>query len=98
MIPNPAYTYFVGSPDLRRPVDTVFHNFMPGEEHTYTSHHIPLTLEQMKAIDLGGPMRIVVEDFTTAPTSSSTRMPPTPACCWRWKTARTTATRRSTPT
>ena len=37
---------------------------MPGEEHTYTSRRIPLTLEQMKAIDLGGPIRVVVEDFT----------------------------------
>ena len=42
----------------------MLHNFMPGGEHTYTSHRIPLTLEQMKAIDLGGPLRIVVEDFT----------------------------------
>ncbi len=59
--PNPAYTYFVG-PDLGG--DGKFHNFMPNEEHTYTSRRIPLTLEQMKAVDLGGPVRIVVEDFT----------------------------------
>jgi len=59
--PNPAYTYFV-APDLGG--DGKFHNFMPGEEHTYTSHHIPLTLQQMAAVDLGGPVRIVVEDFT----------------------------------
>ncbi|MGB9872763.1 MAG: hypothetical protein ACPLYD_14045, partial [Anaerolineae bacterium] len=59
--PNPAYTYFVG-PDLGG--DGKFHNFMPGEEHTYTARHIPLNLEQMRAVDLGGPVRIVVEDFT----------------------------------
>jgi len=59
--PNPAYTYFV-APDLGG--DGKFHNFMPGEEHTYTSRRIPLTLNQMAAIDLGGPVRIVVEDFT----------------------------------
>ena len=46
------------------PVDTVlFSNFMPGEQHTYTSYRIPLTLEQMRTVDLGGPVRIVVEDF-----------------------------------
>jgi PKD repeat protein len=59
--PNPAYTYFVG-PDLGG--DGKFHNFMPGEEHTYTSRRIPLNLDQMRAVDLGGPIRIVVEDFT----------------------------------
>ncbi len=59
--PNPAITYFVG-PDLGG--DGKFHNFMPGDEHTYTSRRISLTLNQMAAIDLGGPVRIVVEDFT----------------------------------
>ncbi|RMD66665.1 hypothetical protein D6833_01205, partial [Candidatus Parcubacteria bacterium] len=59
--PNPAYTYFVAN-DVGG--DGAFHNFMPGEQHQYTSAHIPLTLEQMKAVDLGGPIRIVVEDFT----------------------------------
>lgn len=59
--PNPVYTYFVG-PDLGG--DSKFHNFMPAEEHTYTARRIPLTLNQMAAIDLGGPVRIVVEDFT----------------------------------
>jgi len=59
--PNPATTYFVAN-DVGG--DGKFHNFMPDEEHTFTSARIPLTLEQMKAIDLGGPVRIVVEDFT----------------------------------
>jgi hypothetical protein len=59
--PNPAYTYFVGD-DLGG--DGCFNTFMPDEEHQYTAHRIPLTLEQMKAIDLGGPVRVVVEDYT----------------------------------
>lgn len=59
--PNPAYTYFVG-PDVGG--DGAFHNFMPGEQHTYTSRRIPLTLEQMKLIDLGGPVRMELEDYT----------------------------------
>jgi hypothetical protein len=59
--PNAAYTYFVGD-DLGG--DGCFNTFMPGEEHEYTAHRIPLTLEQMKAIDLGGPVRVVVEDYT----------------------------------
>ncbi len=59
--PNPAYTYFV-APDIGG--DGKFVNFMPNEEHVYTSRRIPLSLEQMKAIDLGGPVRIVVEDFS----------------------------------
>jgi hypothetical protein len=59
--PNPAITYFVA---LDLGGDGKFHNFMPGEQHTYTSRRIPLSLEQMKAVDLGGPLRIEVEDFT----------------------------------
>lgn len=59
--PNPATTYFV-APDLGG--SGLFQNFMPAEEHTYTGRRIPLSLEQMKAIDLGGAIRIVVEDFT----------------------------------
>ena len=62
--PNPACTYHVGSTACGVPVDTVlFANFMPNEEHSYTSYRLPLTLEQMKAVDLGGPVRVVVEDF-----------------------------------
>ena len=58
--PNPATTYFVAA-DIGGAGKFV--NFMPAEEHTYTTQRIPLSLEQMKAIDLGGPIRIVVEDF-----------------------------------
>ena len=59
--PNPVYTYFVAA-DLGG--DGALHNFLPGEEHTYTARHIPLTLEQMAIVDLGGPMRVVVEEFS----------------------------------
>ncbi|MBK8797373.1 MAG: hypothetical protein IPM07_13930 [Anaerolineales bacterium] len=62
--PNPAYTYFV-------PTDrsgACFTSFDPGEEHTFSArtntHAVPLSLEQLRTIDLGGPIRIVVEDFT----------------------------------
>lgn len=59
--PNPTHTYFV-APDIGGAGK--FQNFMPNAQHQYTSSPIPLSLEQMKRIDLGGPIRIVVEDFT----------------------------------
>lgn len=82
--PNPAYTYFV-APDIGGAGK--YQNFMPNEEHIYTSRRIPISLEEMKAIEAvpncdelrrqgivqpyedggrcpGGPIRIVVEDFT----------------------------------
>lgn len=59
--PNPVTTYFVG-PDLGG--DGAFYNFMPGETHTYTSQRIPLSLDQMRLIDLGGVIRIELEDLS----------------------------------
>ncbi len=59
--PNPITTYFVAS-DIGG--NGKFENFMPDEEHTYTSGRIALTLEQMKAIDLGALVLIVVDDYT----------------------------------
>ena len=59
--PNPATTYFVAN-DIGG--NGCFNTFMPSEEHSYASSHIPLSLEQMKTVDLGGPIRIVVEDYT----------------------------------
>ncbi len=44
----PAYTHYVGAD---RGGDTCFSNFMAGESHRYTTK-IPLSLEQLKAIDL----------------------------------------------
>lgn len=59
--PNPIYTYFpaadIGSTGT-------FINFMPGETHIYASRAVPLTLNQMKAIDTGSHIFIVVEDFS----------------------------------
>jgi len=37
---------------------------MPGNSFTYTSRPIPFEHGQMKAIDLGGTLRVVVEDYT----------------------------------
>ncbi|MBI1299254.1 hypothetical protein GC175_30350, partial [bacterium] len=63
--PNPACTYFLATGTCGTPGDTVlFENFMPDQEQTFTSSRIPLSLEQMKAIDLGEPIRIVVENFS----------------------------------
>jgi hypothetical protein len=59
--PNPAYTYFV-APDLGGAGK--FQNFMPGQENIYTSRRIPLSLEQIKAIDLGAPIRVVMADMS----------------------------------
>ncbi len=62
--PTPAATYYPGA-DLGG--DGCFTNFRPGEAHKYTfpsAKRINLTLEQMKTVDLGGPVRIVVEDFS----------------------------------
>jgi hypothetical protein len=63
--PNPACTYFLATGTCGTPGDAVlFENFMPNQEQTFTSSRIPLSLEQMKAIDLGEPIRIVVENFS----------------------------------
>ncbi len=49
---NPACTYFVGSTACGVPVDTIlFTDFRPGESHQYALFRVPLSLEQMKAID-----------------------------------------------
>lgn len=59
--PLPIATYYV-SQDLGG--DGVFHNFMPDESHLFTTQHIPLTLEQLKLIDLGGTLRVFLEDMS----------------------------------
>lgn len=59
----PAATYFPGN-DLGT---GCFLNFRPGESHKYSfpsNKRIELTLDQVKAIDSGQPVRIVVEDFS----------------------------------
>lgn len=59
--PNPAYSYFV-APDLGG--SGKFETFMPTHSSTYTSRKIPLNLAQMRAIDLGAPVRVMVEDYS----------------------------------
>ena len=59
--PNPAITYF---PAVDIGGDGKLHDFRPGEEHTYTSARVPLSLEQMKAIDTGGPLYVVLESYS----------------------------------
>ena len=62
---NPAYTYFV-APDVGG--DGCFHNYKPGDSHTFSArtntHAIPLNLDEMKAIDLGEPVRVVLADYS----------------------------------
>ncbi len=61
----PACTYWAGASTCGTADGSiVFAPFKPGEAHPITSVRLPLTLEQMKVIDLGGPIRIVVEDFS----------------------------------
>lgn len=63
--PNPIYTYYPKADIIEKDGGSgKFINFMPGESHIYTSAGIPLTLDQMKAIDTGESIYIVVEDFS----------------------------------
>ena len=39
-------------------------NVFPDDSHTFASNPIPLTLEQMKRIDLGEKLRVVLEDYS----------------------------------
>jgi len=58
-------TYYVGASDCGIPVpDPLFTNFMPDEVHSYTSARLPLTLQQMAAMDTGGTVYVVAEDFS----------------------------------
>ncbi len=75
-----------------------FVNFKPDEEHTYTSRRIPLSLEQMKTIDLGGPIRVVVEDFSYGATSSSTSVQLNAGVLVAIEDGSTTAMKQLTPT
>ena len=58
--PNPAYTYVaVGDTGQIALIENLF----PGESLNYTSNPIALNLEEMRAIDEGAPIRIVMEDI-----------------------------------
>ena len=59
--PNPVTTHFVAD-DIKG--DGLIHNLMPGNERAFTAKPIDLTLDQLKAIDTGSPLRIVVESYT----------------------------------
>ena len=59
--PNPIYTYFPAA-DIGGAGK--FTNFMPGETHQYASRAVPLTLDQMRAIDTGESIYIVAEDYS----------------------------------
>lgn len=58
--PNPVYTYYPAA-DIGGA--GTYSNFMPGETHQYVSRSVPLTLNQMKAIDTGARIYIVIEDY-----------------------------------
>ncbi len=61
--PNPICTYYVGSNDCGTPPTgggALFTNLAPNSEINLTAHRIPLTLDQLKGIDLGGKIRIVL--------------------------------------
>ncbi len=42
----------------------VIQNLFPGASHTFTSNPIPLNLDQMRRIDLGERLTVVVEDYS----------------------------------
>jgi len=58
---DPLSTYYISS-DIGG--EGILRNFQPGESHTYTSQRIPISLEQMKQIDLGSAISIIVEDIS----------------------------------
>lgn len=61
---TPSVTYFPGT-DFGG--DGCLNNFRPGEAHKFTfpsQSRIALTLDQLRAIDLGEPVRIVIEDMS----------------------------------
>jgi len=60
--PNPAVTYCaVGTAAGCQ--NGQISNLFPDESNTYTSDPIALTLDQMRAIDEGAPVRVVMEDI-----------------------------------
>lgn len=58
--PNAAYSYVaVGATGQIAQIENLF----PGDEQTFTSNPIPLNLDEMRLIDEGAPIRIVMEDI-----------------------------------
>ncbi|MFN8489981.1 MAG: CARDB domain-containing protein [Caldilineaceae bacterium] len=64
--PNPACTYFITTGKCGVPSTAVVtQNLKPDSQPLpFTSAHISISLDQMRAIDLGAPIRIVVQNFT----------------------------------
>ncbi|HNB54958.1 MAG TPA: thrombospondin type 3 repeat-containing protein, partial [Anaerolineales bacterium] len=58
--PNPIISY----PAWQQFPDGKLLNVFPGDTNTFTSTPIPLTLDQMRRIDLGEPLTVVLEDFS----------------------------------
>ena len=59
--PNPIATHLVAD-DIHG--DGLIHNLMPGDERSFTANPTDITLDQLRAIDTGSPIRIVVEAYT----------------------------------
>ena len=60
--PNPIYTYYPAN-DFGG--DGALHNLEPGASRgSFNAHPVPLTLDQMRAIDLGQPLRIVLVNYS----------------------------------
>ncbi len=93
--PNPAYTYFV-APDIGGSGN--FQNFMPSEEHPYTSRRIPLSLTKCAIWTWASRSVSWSKTSPTVSTNSFTRTLPMPAFRSPSKTAQPTATKLSTPT
>jgi len=55
----PPISYYASQQDIG-----TLNNLYPGETHTFSSSPIPLSLEQLSALDSGGPVHIVVEDYS----------------------------------
>jgi thermitase len=58
--PNPIETYVAINGTTKPKIQNLF----PGDSVTYTSEEIWLTLDEMRAIDEGAPIRIVMEDIS----------------------------------
>jgi len=63
--PYPAFTCQMHDPPPDRNCNLVsLTNVMPGDQHTYTTGRVWLSFEQMQALDLGGPIYVVVDSYS----------------------------------
>jgi len=61
--PNPVYTYCAVGATSSCQLPTVS-NLFPGDSLTYTSNPVALTLDEMRLLDEGAPIRVVMEDLS----------------------------------